>query len=170
MEKDLDDSIDISSTSNDGSTEIPAVIVTNELASMSTFDDVDDDEAFICDLMAMHPNDDDIVVEDLEEEIDQIDPPSVEMHDVAEGEEATEDGVRLDKCSWLCSYRSLLLNSYSPGRFAPLRSLLNARFSFNFFLFHNFFFINLRLILYPSSTSRMKSVFIRMTQMSTTCR
>lgn len=96
MEKDLDDSIDASS-SNDGSTEIPAIVVTNELASMSTFDDVDDDEAFICDLMAMHPNDDDIVVEDLEE-IDQIDPPSADTHDVPEGVEATEDGVRLDTC------------------------------------------------------------------------
>lgn len=139
MEKDLDDSIDVSS-SNDGSvTEVPAVIVTNDLASMSTFDEIDDDEAFICDLMAMHPNDDDIVVEDLEE-IDQIDPPSVDTHDVPEDGEATEDdGVRLDKCSWLCFYRSLQLNSYSPGRFAPLRSLLNARFSFNFFFVSQFF-------------------------------
>jgi hypothetical protein len=33
---------------------------------METLDDVDDDEAFIMELMSMHPNDDDIVVEDLD--------------------------------------------------------------------------------------------------------
>lgn len=33
---------------------------------MGTLDDVDEDEAFIMELMAMHPNDDDIVVEDLD--------------------------------------------------------------------------------------------------------
>lgn len=33
---------------------------------MATLDDIDDDEAFINELMAMHPNDEDIVVEDLE--------------------------------------------------------------------------------------------------------
>lgn len=32
---------------------------------MATLDDVDEDEAFIMELMSMHPNDDDIVVEDL---------------------------------------------------------------------------------------------------------
>lgn len=37
------------------------------LSQMATLDDIDEDEAFINELMAMHPNDDDIVVEDLEE-------------------------------------------------------------------------------------------------------
>jgi hypothetical protein len=33
---------------------------------MDTIDDIDEDEAFINELMALHPNDDDIIVEDLE--------------------------------------------------------------------------------------------------------
>lgn len=33
---------------------------------MATLDDIDEDEAFIMELMAMHPNDDDLIVEDLE--------------------------------------------------------------------------------------------------------
>jgi hypothetical protein len=38
---------------------------------MATLDDVDEDEAFIMELMAMHPNDDDIIVEDLDLDIDE---------------------------------------------------------------------------------------------------
>lgn len=33
---------------------------------MATLDDVDEDEAFIMELMAMHPHEDDLIVEDLE--------------------------------------------------------------------------------------------------------
>lgn len=57
------------------------------LESMQTLDDVDEDEAFIHDLMAMHPNDEDLVVVDLEELLDEtvID---------AEEEEAFENVVR----------------------------------------------------------------------------
>lgn len=42
----------------------------NEYLSMTTLndiDDIDEDEAFIMELMAMHPNDDDLIVEDLED-------------------------------------------------------------------------------------------------------
>lgn len=97
-EKDHDESVNsIDASSNDETeTQVPLVVVTCEvphLETMSTLDDVDDDEAFISDLMAMHPNDDDIVIEDLEE-IDEALPPPIEDIQVPERDEATEDGVR----------------------------------------------------------------------------
>ena len=69
--KDLDDmtaSIDASSTdeaetTHDSNTEIA---VSGALLRTTTLDDVDDDEAFISELMAMHPNDEDIESVDLE--------------------------------------------------------------------------------------------------------
>jgi hypothetical protein len=47
--------------------------IRNELQPMATLDDVDEDEAFILELMSMHPNDDDIIIEDLsiEESVDE---------------------------------------------------------------------------------------------------
>lgn len=41
---------------------------------MDTVDDIDEDEAFINELMALHPNDEDIIVEDIE----NLPPPSIE--------------------------------------------------------------------------------------------
>lgn len=75
--KDLDDntsSIDVSSNEESGSvqedTQVPAIVVSGDvgatLRTMETLDDVDEDEAFISELMAMHPNDEEIRVEDLE--------------------------------------------------------------------------------------------------------
>lgn len=58
--------------------------------SMETLEDVDEDEIFISDLMAMHPNDEDIVVEDLELEIAAVDVDG----DVHDAEEAIEVVVR----------------------------------------------------------------------------
>lgn len=79
LRKDLDEltnSIDVSSneeTLHDENTQLPVILVTGSvLQTMSTLDDVDDDEAFIHELMAMHPNDDDIVVEDLEAKDDDL--------------------------------------------------------------------------------------------------
>lgn len=117
------------SSSNEGSvTEIPAVVVTPPaMEAMSTFDDVDEDEAFICELMAMHPNDDDIVVEDLEE-IGECEPLPGNEHDAPACDEATGD-VRLAMCTRIYFYRSLLLNkSLSPGRAAL--SLVVSKFQF----------------------------------------
>jgi hypothetical protein len=83
MKKDLDEStnsIDVSSneenneTLHANNTQVPAVMELRDggavLKTMATLDDVDDDEAFITELMAMHPNDDDILVEDLEDDGD----------------------------------------------------------------------------------------------------
>lgn len=88
----------------------PAV---SRLVSSETFDDVDEDEAFINELMAMHPNDDDLVIEDLEtisiivtapDYVDAIPVIVTTPEDVVEGadgeadileaEEAVEEGVR----------------------------------------------------------------------------
>lgn len=87
---------------------IPTITVTNDFAtqleSMRTLGDEDDDELFLAELLAIHPNDQDIVVEDLE----QVDPPEVDFSDepgialehlesptdgVEEAQEAEEDGV-----------------------------------------------------------------------------
>lgn len=70
------------------------------MESTATFDDVDEDEAFINELMAMHPNDDDIVVEDLEEIL-------VEILNETDGEEIFDDGVRFT----LLTCRMVLLYS-----------------------------------------------------------
>lgn len=65
------------------------------LQSMATVDDVNEDEAFISELMALHPNDEDIVVEDLETpSVEIIVPEILVVQDEEEGEEALEDVVR----------------------------------------------------------------------------
>lgn len=50
--------------------EIPTITISSPppqfLQNMDTVDDIDEDEAFINELMALHPNDEDIVVEDIE--------------------------------------------------------------------------------------------------------
>lgn len=95
--KDLDESIDVSSSNDESVIQVPVIAITSEsphLETMSTIEDVDEDEAFICELMAMYPNDEDIVVEDLEE-VGSAETPTGAVYDVPEGEEATEDGVRL---------------------------------------------------------------------------
>lgn len=49
--------------------EIPTITISSPphfLQTMDTVDDIDEDEAFINELMALHPNDEDIVVEDME--------------------------------------------------------------------------------------------------------
>ena len=73
--KDLDDftgSIDASSTDEAETTHSSKteVAVSGEMLRATTLDDVDDDEAFISDLMAMHPNDEDIEIVDLESDVD----------------------------------------------------------------------------------------------------
>lgn len=92
---------------------IPTITVTNEFAaqleSMRALNDADDDELFLAELMAIHPNDHDIVVEDLE----QVDPPGfsdepevrpgpvhehpespeIDVEEAQEADEALADGV-----------------------------------------------------------------------------
>jgi hypothetical protein len=107
-------SIDVSSNEETEPrvTEIAAPeMAISRLESSETFDDVDEDEAFINDLMAMHPNDDDLVIEDLDtvsiivtapENLDDIPIIVTTPEDVIEGtdadtlegEEAVEEGVR----------------------------------------------------------------------------
>lgn len=100
----------MSSTDEDHTDEVPKDEIATEtivpsieplnvvalLETMETFDDVDEDEAFITELMALHPIDADIVVEDLEEvpTVDIALPEIVIDQDVAQCEEATEDVVR----------------------------------------------------------------------------
>lgn len=97
------------SSSNDGSeeqrsndeqqTSASTTLIVNavgaHLEATETFDDVDEDEAFINELMALHPNDEDIVVEDLEEAAPAFPVPLIvtPLDPSSEGEEATEDGV-----------------------------------------------------------------------------
>ena len=61
---------------------------------METLDDVDDEEAFINELMALHPNDDDIVVEDLENVTETVEPQNQEVDEVQQAQEAVENVVR----------------------------------------------------------------------------
>lgn len=89
LEKDVDESVEVDMTSED---ENETLVVSNEgavLESTATLDEVDEDEAFIIELMAMHPNDDDIVVEDLEE-------VCVEVEGTVD--HGGEEGVRLLLC------------------------------------------------------------------------
>lgn len=73
-EEDIDISASNSSNVSFNETQIPAIEITNPieiptLQSVNSIDDVDDideDEAFINELMALHPNDEDIIVEDIE--------------------------------------------------------------------------------------------------------
>lgn len=102
---DRTDSIDISSTDEDHTDEAPTDDIATEtivptieplsVESMETFDDVDEDEAFITELMALHPIDADIVVEDLElPSVEPTVPAIVIEQDVPGGAEAVEDVVR----------------------------------------------------------------------------
>lgn len=142
LAKDLDEStnsIDVSSneengTVHDENTQVPAILVTSVLQTMATLDDVDDDEAFINELMAMHPNDEDIVVEDLENNVEDLrvlqeglrttedvaevlttpeppeqlttpEPPPDDNHDDGDDD---GDGVRMQKTGVFPLYRSLV--------------------------------------------------------------
>lgn len=84
----------MTSSDDQDETRVPMIVVSTavdgaRLESTETLDDVDEDEAFISELMAMHPNDEDIVVEDLEVEINDI-----YNGDVHVAEEAIENVVR----------------------------------------------------------------------------
>lgn len=72
--KDLDDttgSIDASSTDEAETThDSTEIAMSGVMLRATTLDDVDDDEAFISELMAMHPNDEDIEIVDLESDGD----------------------------------------------------------------------------------------------------
>lgn len=60
---------------------------------METFDDVDEEEAFISELMALHPNDDDIVVEDLEIFDEPVAPVEDEDETLLDVQDAVEEIV-----------------------------------------------------------------------------
>jgi hypothetical protein len=72
LKKDIDSSIGTNSSnmslSNIGEnlTQLPAIDINPQLHHMDSVDDIDEDEAFISELMALHPNDEDIIVEDIE--------------------------------------------------------------------------------------------------------
>lgn len=108
-EKDSEDftnSIDVSSSDerNENETIVPAIVVSSNgphLDQQETLDDVDDEEAFINELMALHPNDDDILddiaVEDLENVAETVASQSQEVdevHEIQEDEETIETVVR----------------------------------------------------------------------------
>lgn len=115
--KNLDDSAgssnDIPSSIDETETPNPTIVVTNAVApfeTMATLDDIDEDEAFISELMAMHPNDEDLVVEDLEEAGEIVNVSEIEVENVQAAEAAIED-VRHFNGALLCSfplYRYLL--------------------------------------------------------------
>lgn len=83
---------------------------------MDTIEDIDEDEAFINELMALHPNDEDIIVEDIEateHNLPTTIPPSIIDHEtirdnnnVSADENDEDDGVR-KMCFWVffLSYR-----------------------------------------------------------------
>jgi hypothetical protein len=60
---------------------------------MDTVDDIDEDEAFISELMALHPNDEDIIVEDIE--AIEYPPPSID--DVSIIDQETINSVNADE-------------------------------------------------------------------------
>lgn len=73
IKKDIDsssgtNSSNMSLSNDDLATELPVIEVTPspQLENMNSVDDIDEDEAFINELMALHPNDEDIIVEDVE--------------------------------------------------------------------------------------------------------
>jgi hypothetical protein len=142
--KDLDEmtsSIDVSSNEEhetvQGNTEVPAIVVTG-MTRAETLDDVDDDEAFISELMAMHPNDEDIQVEDLEGDGDMMTiqeglrttdeveralntPETVEGMITPEPPTDEEDGDGVSECGcWLLVSPIALV--FAPGCFALLPS------------------------------------------------
>lgn len=126
-----DESADIDAASDDeGETQVPAGVETNAEAHLESMEMlVDEEEVFISELMAMHPNDDDIVVEDLEEV-------------AREAEEAIEDGVRQINCKRRLLYRSLLLN------FLVVPLTLHCSFIFlTFHFLHEIFISNFSLSL-----------------------
>lgn len=74
---------------------------------MDTVDDIDEDEAFINELMALHPNDEDIVVEDME----ALDYGRTTANDDVEvnNNENNDDGVRKKIVFWVYfSYRLII--------------------------------------------------------------
>lgn len=109
--KDLDElttsSIDVSSNDDTELRVTDTIVAASvpgdaQLVTGETFDDVDEDEAFINELMAMHPNDEDLIVEDLEAIPIVVTLPEDVVEDVAEdvpqAEEAVEEGVRQKLC------------------------------------------------------------------------
>lgn len=97
--------------------ELPEIVVTSDGTPHQVIEapDPDEDEAFISELLAIHPNDDDLIVEDLEavENVPQVGEMSADARD---REEAAEFGVRLNRvlmvwplslCCRCCLLRSL---------------------------------------------------------------
>lgn len=139
---------------------IPTITVTNEFAaqleSMRALDDGNDEELFLAELMAIHPNDHDIVVEDLE----QVDPPEVDfsaerglinehpespeidVEEALEAEEALEDGVSSLMKVFAVSLSAVASFGRSPSPICPFlvspKSLVynfRTRFYFELFFF-----------------------------------
>ena len=79
--------------------QIQAVDVTSppQLQNMDTVDDIDDDEAFINELMALHPNDEDLIVEDIEFSNNEADQLSNTQETVNDNNSDESDGVRAKK-------------------------------------------------------------------------
>lgn len=137
---------------------IPTITVTNEFAtqleSMRALDDGDDDE-FLAELMAIHPNDHDIVVEDLE----QVDPPGfsdepevrpglvhehpetpeIDVEEAQEADEALEDGVSSLMKVFAVSLSAVASFGRSPSAisvsYSPNSLVYNFRTRFYFELF-----------------------------------
>ena len=101
----------MSSSNEEIETQVPAIVLmgenvtltdtgnTHRFITMGTLEDIDDNEAFISDLMAIHPNDENMVVEDLEEVlIENEEPPVVNFESPFEiADEVEENGVRISK-------------------------------------------------------------------------
>ncbi len=71
------------------------------LQNMDTVDDIDEDEIFINELMAMHPNEEDVIVEDIENNSQETEHgemeeslPSEESVNDEGNVENSDDGVR----------------------------------------------------------------------------
>lgn len=103
--KDNDSSNGESNSSNVSSngeiqSQIQAIDVTSpprspQLQNMDTVDDIDEDEAFINELMALHPNDEDLIVEDIEFNNNEADQLSITQETVNDNN--SDDGVRAKK-------------------------------------------------------------------------
>lgn len=96
---------DFTNSSDFDDEEIPTIQIsspplTPSLQNMDTVDDIDEDEAFINELMALHPNDEDIIVEDIE----NLPPPSIEeaiidhatVSDINDAENDDDDNNNVD--------------------------------------------------------------------------
>lgn len=101
--KDNDSSIGSNLSSNgENQSQIQAIDVTSpshlpQLQNMDTVDDIDEDEAFINELMALHPNDEDLIVEDIEFSNNEADQLSNTQETVNDNNSDESDGVRAKK-------------------------------------------------------------------------